>query len=284
MAPAHGILAAVVEYLPPDNTAAPSPGDMPPSSATPATPPSPATPPPPPPPNSSKPSRLREAARHPEAFSIALAVLIAFASVFSAVVAWRASLASIDSSRYESLAVQQAARQGQIERELEGLMAQDLRFVNVYQEHALAARELKAQAESLRESDPNLADNLDLEAQARLDLARAVRPFFMGASGVSLNADGTVTYDTAYVLVNLAEGNVELRELQTQRTSELAERADARSVSLVGVAAFVVAALFFLTIAQVSRARRGIRQVFLAAGALLVAVGTVGFVLVELLA
>ena len=221
---------------------------------------------------------------HPQAFSVALAVLIGFASVFSAVVAWRASLASIDASRYDSLAVQQTARRGQIERELEGLIAQDLRFVNVYQEHALAARELTAQAESLRDSDPDSADILDLEAQARLDLARAVKPFFLGASGVSLNDDGIVEYDTAYVLRNLADGNVELRELRTQRTGELAQRADARSVSLVGVAAFVVAALFFLTIAQVSRVRRGIRQVFFAAGAVLVAVGTVGFVLVELLA
>lgn len=235
-------------------------------------------------PTASRPSRARRAISHPEAFSVALAVLIGFASVFSAVVAWRASLASIDASRYESLAVQQAARRGQIERDLEGLVAQDLRFVNVYQEHALAARELKAHAGSLRESDPDSADILDLEAQARLDLARAVQPFFLGASGISLGADGIVTYDTAYVLRNLRDGNVELRELLTQRTAELAKRADARSVSLVGVAAFVVAALFFLTIAQVSRARRGIRQVFFAAGAVLVAVGTVGFVLVELLA
>ena len=221
---------------------------------------------------------------HPEALSVALAILIGFASVFSAVVAWRASLASIDASRYQSLAVQQTARRGQIKRELEGLIAQDLRFVNVYQEHALAARELTAQAETLRESDPESADVLDLEAQARLDLARTVKPFFLAASSVSLNDDGTVVYDTAYVLRNLAEANVELRELQTQRTAELADRADARSVSLVGVAAFVVAALFFLTIAQVSRARRGIRQAFFGAGALLVVVGAVGFVLVELLA
>lgn len=273
----HGILAAVVEYSDPDRTAAPEQGDTP---ATPAMPAAREAPPP----SSSQPSRVRRAAGHPEAFSVALAILIGFASVFSAVVAWRASLASIDASRYESLAVQQAARRGQIERDLEGLIAQDLRFVNVYQEHALAARELKGQAESLRESDPNSADILDLDAQARLDLARAVQPFFVAASGISLGADGIVTYDTAYVLRNLRDGNIELRELLTQRTAELAQRADARSVSLVGVAAFVVAALFFLTIAQVSRARRGIRQVFFAAGALLVAVGTVGFVLVELLA
>ena len=59
--------------------------------------------------------------------------------------------------------MQQTARQGQIERELEALIAQDLRFVNVYQEHALAARELTSQAESLRDSDPDSADIFDLD-------------------------------------------------------------------------------------------------------------------------
>ncbi|MGI8929179.1 MAG: hypothetical protein ACR2H0_06925 [Candidatus Limnocylindrales bacterium] len=287
----RGILAALVENSIPDNTAAPAPGDARPTPVNPiepaSTPPPPPPPPPdatPPPPGVTPPSRLRQTVGHPQALSVALAVLIGFASVFSAVVAWRASLASIDASRYDSLAVQQAARRGQIERDLEGLIAQDLRFVNVYQEHALAARELTAQAETLRETDPDSADILDLEAQARLDLARAVKPFFLAAGSIKLSADGIVEYDAAFVLRNLADGNAELRELRTQRTPELAARADARSVSLVGVAAFVVAALFFLTIAQVSRARRGIREMFFATGAILVVVGTVGFVLVELLA
>jgi len=222
--------------------------------------------------------------RHPQAVAAALAILIGYASVFSAVVAWRASLASIDASRYESLAVQQQARVQQIERDLGGLIAQDLRFVNVFQEHALAARELRSQAEELRASDPDEADILDLQAQARLDLARGVEPFFLGAGGARLGADGTVTYDVAYVRTNLEASNVELRELRTQRTAELGARADARSVSLIGVAALVIAALFFLTIAQVNRSGGRIRHIFFAGGAVLVLVGTFSFVLVELLA
>ena len=224
---------------------------------------------------------MRRAVRHPGASAATLAILIGVASVFTAVLAWRASLASIDSSRYESLAVQQQARQNQIERELEGLVAQDLRFVNVYQEHALAARELRTQADSLRVSDPGAADILDLEAQAQLDLARTIVPFFRGAGGVSLAEDGTVVYDTEYVLTNLREGHVELGELLTQRTPQLAQRADARSLGLIGVAAIVVASLFFLTVAQVTRARGRIRQVFFVAGGLLVAFGAVGFAVVE---
>src|SRR5689334_14423593 len=45
--------------------------------------------------------------RHPERSAALLAILIGFASVFSAVLAWQASLASIDASRFQSLAVQQ---------------------------------------------------------------------------------------------------------------------------------------------------------------------------------
>ena len=93
--------------------------------------------------------RVRAFFRQPRVSAAILAILIGYASILSAVVAWRASLASIDASRYESLHVQQQARQQQIERDLEGLIAQDLRFVNVFQEHALAARELRSQADEL---------------------------------------------------------------------------------------------------------------------------------------
>jgi len=78
-------------------------------------------------------SRVNSLIRHPEWSAALLAILIGFASVFSAVIAWQASLASIDASRLQSLAVQQQARQEQIERELEGTVQQDQRFVADYQ-------------------------------------------------------------------------------------------------------------------------------------------------------
>jgi hypothetical protein len=235
-----------------------------------------------PPPRPSRPSRVRALLGHPQASAALLAILIGYASILSAVLAWRASLASIDASRHESLTVQQQARIGQIERELETLVAQDLRFVNVYQEHALAARELKSQADELRTSDPVAADELDLQSQAELDLARAVTPFFLGATGVTLGDDGTVAYDTEYVLGNLRAGDNELRELRSQNTEELATKADARSLGFIGVAAIIVAALLFLTIAQVIRTRGRVGHVFFAAGAVLVVFGTIGFIVVEL--
>ena len=231
-------------------------------------------------------SRLTTFVRHPERSAALLAILIAFASVMSAVIAWRASLASIDASRFESLAVQQQARQEQVDRELESTVRQDLRFVLEFQEHSLAARELQEQADSLRESDPDAADILDLEAQSRLALARAMKPFFMGATGVALDDSGQVPYDEQYVLRNLRAGNVEWRELESTipRTIDLAQRANDKSLALIGVAALIIAALFFLTVAQVSLARVRVRQIFFVAGGLLVTVGSLAFVVVEVVA
>jgi hypothetical protein len=225
---------------------------------------------------------VRSVAEHPNTRVIALAVLIGFASILSSVVAWQASLSSIQASRYGSLAAQQRTRTQQIEAELRGLIDQDLRFVNIYQEHSLAARELRAQADSLRDSDPTAADELDLEAQARSDLARAMRPFFLAAGNIQLADDGTVEYDVAYVLTNLEEGNVELRELRNANTKALADQADAKAVSLSLVAALVVAALFFLTVAQVARTRQRTQRAFVGVGGLLVLIGTVAFLFVAL--
>lgn len=216
-----------------------------------------------------------------------LALLIGFASVFSAVIAWRASTASIDASRYESLAVQQQARREQIERELEGIVHQDLRFATEFQERSLAAQQLQAQADALRETDPDAADILDVEAQSQLALARAMRPFFLGLSGITLDeTTNTVYYPVDFVLGHLRQGNVEWRELElaAPRSTALAQRADDKSLGLIGVGALIVAALFFLTVAQVTSKRERVRQVFFVAGALLVVVGSFAFAVVEVMA
>jgi hypothetical protein len=228
-----------------------------------------------------RPSRIRGLARHPEGSAVLLAVLIGFASVFSAVIAWRASLASIDASRYQSVAVQQQARQEQIERLLEGTVEQDLRFVTDFQEHSLAARQLQTQADAVRATDSAAADALDVQAQSEEALAQALKPFFLGAGGVALDENNTVPYDKAFVLRALQESNSELRELRTSNAGDLANRANAKSIDLVGAAALIVAALFFLTVAQVSRTRLRVRQAFFVAGGLMVVVGALVFVLVE---
>jgi hypothetical protein len=228
-------------------------------------------------------NRERRDVRRP-LLAIGLAVLIGFTSVLSAVVAWRASLASIESSRLQSLAVQEQARREHISRQLEAIVAQDQRLLVSFQEHALAARELRAQADEVVASEPELADSLDLQAQGRLAQARALQPFFQGAYGVYLDDEGTVAYDPEFVLRNLLEGNVELRELRPDLTLAQAQRADTRTVSLIGVAAILVAALFFLTVAQTVRRRLLLGHGFALVGAVLVVAGAVGLIVVEMAA
>ena len=223
------------------------------------------------------------AASRDRRLALAVALLIGFASLLSAVVAWRASLASIDSSRLQSLAVQEQAREQQLGRELEGRLALDERLIVAYQEHILAARELRAQAERIRGTDPLMADSLDLEAHGQSALARSIRPFLYGAAWVKEDADGSVTYDRAAAMLFLRDLQTELRELQPLRTAELAQDADVRAINLIAVAALIVAALFFLTIAQVVRTRERMRLGFALLGALLVLAGTLGLVFVEVL-
>ncbi|HVM30131.1 MAG TPA: hypothetical protein VM305_05100 [Candidatus Limnocylindrales bacterium] len=215
---------------------------------------------------------------------VVIAVLIGLSSVLSAVVAWRASLSAIEAGRYESLAVQQQARRAQLERELEGIVAQDLRLATAYREHAAAARELQQQAHDVRADDPELADELDMEAAGRRSQARSLQPFFVGQLGVALRDDGTVDYDADRVLRWLREGELELRELRPDDTLELANVADRRTLGLIGVAAIFVGALLVLTLAQVVERRLGLRLAFTLLGGVLVGVGAVTFMALGVLA
>ena len=212
--------------------------------------------------------------------AVGLAGLIAFTSIMSAVVAWRASVAAIDASRLSSLVVQQGARRQQIERQIEGMVAQDRRFAGAYLEHALAARELTRQAEELRATDSAGADALDLLAHGQRALARSLAPFF-NAGGISLTEDGSVDYDEQYVIDFLRDANPELRALDPEATLEAADRADQRTTALIGVAAVLVAALLLLTIGQVIRRRRNLRSGFAAGGSLLAGTATLGLLVVE---
>lgn len=227
-------------------------------------------------------ARARRPTRE-QAVGALLALLIGYTSILSAVVAWRASLSSIDAGRYESLAVQEQARREQLLRQSEGVVSQDLRLVTGYREHALAALELQAQADEVRADNPELAETLDLEAHGRRALARALQPFVLGQAGVSLNDDGTAAYDAERILRLMRESDTELRELRPEVTLESANAADRHTLTLVALAALLVAGLLFLTIAQVTRRRGGLRLGAMAVGAALVGLGTVAVIGVEVL-
>jgi hypothetical protein len=207
-----------------------------------------------------------------------MAVVIAVLSILIAIAAWRSTEADSVASDLDSSAIQQLARQQEEHGHLEGIVAQDLWLFPRYQEHALAAARLTAEADGLRALDPGLAARLDLEAQGHAALARSLLPFFQGGTP-AIDADGMSVYDRDYVLRNLEAGSIGLQDLRPDEALAAAGQAHAKAGSLVGLVILFAACLLLVSIAQASRL--AIRRPLAAAGTLGAVIGAILLVLVE---
>ena len=208
-----------------------------------------------------------------------VAILIAVVSISSAIVAWRGSLAAGAAGGYDARALQQLTRREQLEKHHQGVIAQDRRLLVRYQEHASAARALKAAADAIRPTDPRQADRLDVRAQGEVAITHILTPFMAWAGYRSEETDGTIVYDPEYGLQQLTAGDNELNELRPEEMLDRAARAHEKTYQLVGVGLVHVISLFFLTLAQALV--RGIRRWFAVAGAFGMGLGLVLLVLVE---
>ncbi len=266
-----------------------SPGSLPPGPGsasdiwTPAPPPGyagPEAPPPPPPSGIRLVGDGRDAEGVSDRFASIVAIVIAFMSIASAVVAWRASEASNLAQDLDNRAVQELAQQQQARQGLEGLVAQDRRLLIRYQGHVGAARGLRERAAELRGENAELADVLELEAHAEQAQARVLAPYFRGG-GLRFADDGSVSYDEQAALADLFAGDETLRELRPDETQAEGDRQHRKALELVGSAAVIIGALFFLTIASIG-ARR-LRPLFAALGGIAAAAGLTLFAVVEFL-
>ena len=82
-------------------------------------------------------------------------------------------------------------------------------YASIIREKWIQRSLIYACTDILRESyaaTSDTADILDLEAQSRLALARAMKPFFLGATGIALDDSGQVPYEEQFVLRNLRRG------------------------------------------------------------------------------
>jgi hypothetical protein len=217
---------------------------------------------------------------HSDSFRIRVAVLIAVVSIAGALVAWRASLASIHAAALDQDAEQQLVQQEQRRAALEGQVANDLQLYGRYQEHIKAWRLLSAQADRIRSHNPDLAITLGAQAQNELGLARTLRPFFQAGLPDFGDDNGTVVYDPQFVLRNLFTGDRELAVLDPDEVFEEADDAHGKTVDLVAIVALLIAAIFLLTLAQFVRSNN--RRLLAGAGAVVALAGIVLFVLVEL--
>jgi hypothetical protein len=219
------------------------------------------------------------AAAQQDRLRAAIPFFIAVASIASAFVGWRAAVYSSDAGELDRRATQALIRERQIRAEFEGEVKQDLRLFAAYQEHVLMWRLLERDALRVRRRDPGLAAELDAQAQSERAAARAIAPQFRGQSPGVGDENGIVDYDRraalAFIGEELSPSIGELEALSSEPTTEDAHRKRTTSVNLFGVAALFVAALFFLTLAQLGRAVN--RQTYFSAGVAVLVLATLLF-------
>ena len=211
-------------------------------------------------------------------FRTGVAVAIAVISILGAIVAFRGTLAEQDARRLDQQGIQEQSQREQIITNLQAQVDEDIRNAGIYQEHLKASQILSDQAG--KATDPSLASSLRADAQAELVLAHTSERFFGGAipndSGKSGDA---VTYDRDKTLARLEANNDQLRELRPDQTIASADEKHIQSNNLVGLVTLFIAALLFLTLAQFTR--RGMREIFAAAGGVVAIAGVLLWIVVE---
>jgi hypothetical protein len=208
-------------------------------------------------------------------FKTLVAVGIVVVSVAGALVAWQAAVRANEASDLDQAGLQQLVQRQQREADLESLVVQDFRLFGPYQQHVLMWRILQRQADEVRTDDPDLAGELEGQARSELTLARTLAAQFPSTTPAlpGSDLDGIVEFDAEFVIESFKAEDQELVGLRPEETFAQADRAHREAVQLVGVAVVLAAALFFLTLAELTR--RGVRGVFATAGALVTLLGIV---------
>ncbi len=209
-------------------------------------------------------------------FRLRVAILIAVVSILGAVVTARASVLSVTASDDDQLSLQELVQQQQILADIEAQIAQDLRLLGAYQEHILTWRILEEQAKKVR--NPSLRARLESEARTEHSLARTMRASFNFTPDLG-DEDGRVEYDVPFVRRYLHETSVELKDLRPDDTFQEGQELHVQIVRLIGVAALLIASLFFLTLAQFRR--RNVRGIFAGSGIGVLLIAIALFVVVE---
>jgi hypothetical protein len=206
----------------------------------------------------------------PDRFRTVVALLIVIVSLAGAGVAFSASIASNRAGDLDQAALQEYALKNQILGIRRQQVAEDARLASVYQDHEMAARLLQQQADRVRARHPTIAGALDEQAQAEAAQARTTGSHFV-ANFPQVLPDGRVVYDQQQALQNLLAQDIDYQGLDPAATAREAADAHAKAVRVVAVGIVFVAALFFLTLAQIGRA--GSRMALAVVGTLALVAG-----------
>ena len=202
-------------------------------------------------------------------FSVALGIVVV--SILAAVMAWQSSVWGERSSNTDELTRQDQVELERILTQQAGDINQDIRVFNNFEEATLLAQELEKDANKLRGQQ---ALDFRLDAGSQRAEAKSQRRFFR-SSQPAVRPNGRVMYDAAFANRILRAYSPDLEVLRPDALRADAKEAGIKSVRLTGLAALFVAALLFLTLAEVTRRTRA-RTIFAIAGA---AVATVALAL-----
>ncbi len=212
-------------------------------------------------------------------FQLLVALLIVVASLSGAGVAWSASVASTRASDLDQIAQQEFLERERILTSGRSDVAEELRRVGTFQQELQAQQFFSEQATALADRYPVLAAQLAAEAQGQAALARNTGALFF-ATFPQVAPDGTVTYDRDQALNNLLSQYVVYQQLHPEDIQADAADAHTKAGRTVGVGIVLVAALFFLTLAQLARRRS--RHAFFVAGTAVLIAGLVLWAVVAL--
>ena len=206
---------------------------------------------PPPPPERSLWERYRVfAARFGGRFRLSVAFGIVIVSILAATMAWRASVWSERSANTDELSRQDVVQREQLLSSQAEAINQDIRVFGNFEEATLLAQELERSARFAPSAEERR--RLRLEAGSKRAEAKSQRRFFTASQPV-VRPNNRVIYDPAFAARILRAYDVELEVLRPDALREDARVAHIKAVRMTGLAALFVAALLFLTLAEVTR-------------------------------
>jgi hypothetical protein len=203
-------------------------------------------------------------------FHTRVAVLIACVSMVGAVAAWRASIHADKASELDQQAIQEHTQKAELDLTFAALANEDVRQVTVYRSELAASITSAQEADAVRASNPGRAAELDAQALEELRQAETTRRFIVYIDESSASVAQIAPTPDLYVSW-LQNSNSDYKKLQPEATHNLAQAEHLTAQWLIEIVGAFIAALVFLTLAQLSDT--GKRRGFVAVGSLIALIG-----------
>jgi type II secretory pathway pseudopilin PulG len=182
-----------------------------------------------------------------------ITVAIAALSVLGAILAWQASNRFDDAADLSRQAVDESVRYQAIRALSDGRIDFDARLSLIYQEHLRRETSLTTRATELRDAgDPAHAGVLEAEARVEGAIARVIGASFT-TYAPTFNDDGTVVFDREEKAALARSDDSDLRTLDPVNVRAVEHQASLTrqtAQQIVVAGALLIAAMFFLTVAD----------------------------------